>query len=46
MNMSTSGEKSKSTFRWGQWLFVGVLASILVFFWWMLIYSGGVVLHH
>ncbi len=44
--MNSSGEKSKPASRWGQWLFYGVLVSILVFFWWLLIYSGGVVLHH
>lgn len=31
---------------WGAWLFVATLVAILVFFWWVLIYSGGVSGHH
>ena len=31
---------------WGLWLFLGTLAVMLVFFWWLLIYSHGVVVHH
>ena len=32
--------------NWGPKLFIGVLAAILVFFYWLLIYSGGVTVHH
>lgn len=31
---------------WGPRLFLGALAVVLVFFWWLLIWSGGVVPHH
>jgi hypothetical protein len=31
---------------WGPRLFLGVLALLLVFFWWLLIWSGGVDPHH
>jgi len=31
---------------WGAWLFFVTLAAILVFFWWILIHSGGVSGHH
>jgi hypothetical protein len=31
---------------WGGKLFVVTLLAVLVFFWWLLIYSGGVELHH
>jgi len=39
---SLNNEQSK----WGVRLFVGTLFAILVFFWWLLIYSGGVSGHH
>lgn len=32
--------------RWGVKLFVATLVGLLVFFWWLLVYSGGVELHH
>lgn len=32
--------------NWGPKLFVGVLIGILLFFYWLLIYSGGVTVHH
>ncbi len=31
---------------WGPKLFFGVFAVVLVFFWWLLIYSHGVTPHH
>jgi len=31
---------------WGGKLFVVTLLAVLAFFWWLLIYSGGVELHH
>lgn len=31
---------------WGPKLFVSVLLAILAFFYWLLIYSGGSVIHH
>jgi hypothetical protein len=37
---------SKKEQNWGPKLFVGVLVAILVFFYWLLIYSGGVTVHH
>ena len=36
----------KSRDTWGPKLFYGVLFAILAFFYWLLIYSGGVVVHH
>ena len=32
--------------RWGSLLFYGTLVVSLVFFWWLLIHSGGVTIHH
>jgi len=32
--------------KWGPWLFAGTLLVILVFFWWLVIYSGGVAVQH
>ena len=37
-------ENSKTT--WGPRLFLAVLVGGLVFFWWLAIYSHGVVPHH
>jgi hypothetical protein len=31
---------------WGAKLFIGTLFTLAVFFWWLLIYSGGAVVHH
>ncbi len=31
---------------WGPKLFLGTLVAVLVFFWWLLIWSGGVGPHH
>ena len=31
---------------WGPKLFIGTLVVILAFFYWLLIYSGGVTVHH
>ncbi|MCU7815027.1 MAG: hypothetical protein KZQ89_03360 [Candidatus Thiodiazotropha sp. (ex Lucinoma kastoroae)] len=31
---------------WGSKLFFAVLIAILAFFYWLLIYSGGVTVHH
>ncbi|MDH3644850.1 MAG: hypothetical protein OES38_22285 [Gammaproteobacteria bacterium] len=31
---------------WGGKLFVVTLIAVLAFFWWLLIYSGGVAPHH
>ncbi|MCU7918847.1 MAG: hypothetical protein KZQ99_10565 [Candidatus Thiodiazotropha sp. (ex Dulcina madagascariensis)] len=31
---------------WGSKLFIAVLSAILAFFYWLLIYSGGVSVHH
>ena len=31
---------------WGPKLFLGILVLILVFFWWLLIWTGGVDPHH
>ncbi len=31
---------------WGPKLFLWTAAGLVLFFWWLLIYSGGVVLHH
>lgn len=32
--------------KWGARLFIGTLFVVLTFFWWLLIYSGGVAGHH
>ena len=32
--------------NWGEKLFYFTLVALLVFFWWLLIYSGGVTIHH
>ena len=32
--------------NWGAWLFYATLVAMLVFFWWLLIDSGGVSGHH
>jgi len=32
--------------NWGSKLFLATLFAVLVFFWWFLIYSGGVGGHH
>ena len=41
------GSKQESgEVTWGPKLFAGVLVAILVFFYWLLIYSGGVTVHH
>ena len=34
------------TSNWGSKLFFVTLVAVLVFFWWLLIYSGGVTIHH
>ncbi|MEN8213224.1 MAG: hypothetical protein ABFR19_02575 [Pseudomonadota bacterium] len=31
---------------WGPKLFIATLVAILLFFYWLLIYSGGVTVHH
>lgn len=40
----TTGSQDGST--WGPKLFWGILVLMLVFFWWLLIYSGGVEIQH
>ncbi|MEN8180875.1 MAG: hypothetical protein ABFS39_19980 [Pseudomonadota bacterium] len=42
----TGQPASEKENNWGPKLFIGVLAAILVFFYWLLIYSGGVTVHH
>ncbi len=53
--MSQEPDKQKERVRWeagshevtwGRKLFVGALVAVLAFFWWLVIYSGGVVVHH
>jgi len=39
-------DSEPGTINWGPALFLATLAGVLVFFWWMLIYSGGVEVHH
>ena len=43
-NISESGAEPK--FSWGAILFSATLVAVLVFFWWLLIESGGVSGHH
>ncbi len=47
-NQSDASEtpKDKGGTGWGPKLFLATLAALLVFFWWLLIYSGGVTVHH
>jgi len=42
---SATGSADGSS-SWGPKLFVAVLLGALAFFWWLLIYSGGVTLQH
>ena len=42
----TTVNKAASRSNWGSWLFYGTLFVLLVFFWWLLIDSGGVSGHH
>ncbi len=47
--MENEEEKRSSVGRqsnWGVKLFVGTLLTLALFFWWLLIYSGGVVVDH
>jgi len=37
---------SEKESNWGPKLFIGILVAILLFFYWLLIYSGGVMVHH
>ena len=37
---------TRDTSNWGAKLFLGTLLAVLAFFWWLVIYSGGVVGHH
>ncbi len=38
--------RSGSENNWGKKLFLGILVVVLGFFYWLLIYSGGVTVHH
>ncbi|MDH3355193.1 MAG: hypothetical protein OEL79_08280 [Chromatiales bacterium] len=44
MSNEKRDEPQKSS--WGPKLFTATLVGILIFFWWVLIYSGGIVVHH
>ncbi len=50
--MALTEEKNKSAetdqpkHSWGPKLFVSAFIAILAFFYWLLIYSGGVTVHH
>ncbi len=50
MNQESNEQKPEITdsgsITWGPKLFWGALVAILTFFYWLLIYSGGVVVHH
>ncbi|MBC8211403.1 MAG: hypothetical protein H8E21_10065 [Gammaproteobacteria bacterium] len=41
-----SADHSDETVSWGPKLFYGVLIAVLIFFWWFVIYSHGVVATH
>jgi len=41
-----SAETDQPKHSWGPKLFVSAFIAILVFFYWLLIYSGGVTVHH
>jgi hypothetical protein len=40
------GPQQTAPTGWGRWLFWGTFAVLLVFFWWLLIFSHGVEVHH
>jgi hypothetical protein len=50
MNQESNEQQPTSTHSesttWGPKLFWGALVAILLFFYWLLIYSGGAVVHH
>lgn len=41
-----NGDQGSGESTWGPKLFLATAIVILVFFWWLLIYSGGVSVHH
>lgn len=43
---SRKGALDRLRSNWGSLLFYATLIASLVFFWWLLIYSGGVTIHH
>ena len=43
---SDNNDSIKENDNWGPKLFLGALAVVLAFFYWLLIYSGGAVVHH
>lgn len=45
-NEQESTATDSGTTSWGPKLFWGALLAILGFFYWLVIYSGGVVVHH
>lgn len=45
-NDKSDADTQKSKSAWGLKLFFATLVGLLVFFYWLLIYSGGVVPHH
>jgi len=42
----TKSPSSSMHSHWGKKLFVGTLIVLLALFYWLLIYSGGVTVHH
>ena len=40
------GQNPADVPNWGPRLFLGALVAVLAFFYWLLIYSGGVTVHH
>ena len=42
---SAQRQQAAATSRWGPRLFIAVLVGILAFFYWLLIYAGGVTVH-
>ena len=41
-----TGRSDSGKVTWGPKLFFGTLAALLLFFYWLLIYSGGITVHH
>jgi len=41
-----SGRPDSGRVTWGPKLFLGAVAVVLAFFYWLLIYSGGVTVYH
>jgi len=46
MKRPSDDDNEKTGLDWGPKLFIATLVILLAFFWWLLIYSGGVTVQH